>query len=155
MEPNKIVRSPVRFDPQVDRGAMGLALAASRKAKCTRRQVGAVLYHWTGFYLGEGWNAAPTSWPTGCEQGGCPRGIQTTNEIAAYAPYDVGSGICVAVHAEVRALLSVTPRARLAATMYVTAEPCIPCWSIIEEAGIWRVVYPGHDYVIVRDSPAW
>lgn len=61
--------------------------------------------------------------------------------------YDTGPGACVAVHAELNAVLDVSDRRRLeGATLYVTAEPCGGCRKIIGNTGIVRVVWPGGEY---------
>lgn len=56
--------------------------------------------------------------------------------------YDTGPGACVAVHAELNAILDVSDRNRLVgSTLYITAAPCDGCLKIIKNTGIARVVY--------------
>jgi dCMP deaminase len=56
--------------------------------------------------------------------------------------YDTGPGACIAVHAEMNALLDVDNRARLdGATLYVTEEPCGGCLKILRSTALARVTW--------------
>jgi dCMP deaminase len=62
--------------------------------------------------------------------------------------YDTGPGACVAVHAEINALLQVSDRSRLVgSTMYITDAPCDGCLKIIKNTAIARIVWPEGEYV--------
>jgi len=58
--------------------------------------------------------------------------------------YDTGPGACIAVHAEINALLDVSDRSRLVgATLYVTEQPCMGCLKILKNTEIKTFVWPG------------
>lgn len=60
--------------------------------------------------------------------------------------YDTGPGACIAVHAELNALLDVSEKARLeSSTLYVTARPCDGCLKIIRNTSIYRLVWLEED----------
>lgn len=62
--------------------------------------------------------------------------------------YDTGAGQCVAVHAEINALLDVSDRQRLVdSTMFVTDAPCDGCLKIIKNTAIARIVWPEGEWV--------
>lgn len=111
---------------------------ASASAQCRRRRIGAVIVKQNRI-VGTGYNGSPRG-QLSCLAGACPRGKLSEEELAPYSSYDSGPGKCVAVHAEVRAILD-TPRNLLAGSiMYVTDEPCWGCSLLIQEVGIVKVV---------------
>lgn len=77
--------------------------------------------------------ACGESWP-------CP------DAVAPGSSYDTGPGACIAVHAEMNALLDVDNRSRLdGATLYVTEEPCAGCLKILRSTALARVAWPEGD----------
>jgi len=116
---------------------LGLAVAASTRGECRRRQVGAVIVN--GYsVIATGYNGFAPGAPS-CLDGACPR---------ADSPHPAGVGYAEsgfpAIHAETNAIL----RAGLAGTrggvLYVTALPCEGCAMLIRAAEIKRVVvHPG------------
>lgn len=54
------------------------------------------------------------------------------------------NGYCIALHAEVNALL-IAGRAARGATIYITDEPCPNCRKAIMGAGVVRAVWPGFE----------
>ncbi|ATW62492.1 dCMP deaminase [Streptomyces phage WRightOn] len=119
-----------------DRPFKRTALVWSDEAKCTRRQVGAVLVK-DGHTIATGYNGAPPG-RKNCTDGGCPRGQLSYSDVPAGADYNAFP--CVAIHAEANALLRASDRAR-GATLYVTDEPCQQCRNLILGAGVREVVY--------------
>lgn len=119
---------------------LGIAEATSARADCHRRRVGAVLVDESRRVIGTGYNGAPSG-VTGCLSGGCPRGKLSYDEVAGLADYDSGPGRCVALHAEVNAILYAI-RSTRGATMYINHEPCGPCLRTMAGAGIVRSVWP-------------
>jgi dCMP deaminase len=79
-----------------------------------------------------------------CLEGACPRGLLSYDEVPAFSDYDVPGtpGFCVAIHAEVNALLFAT-RDTKGATAYITDQPCPGCRKALAAAGIQRAVWPG------------
>jgi dCMP deaminase len=120
---------------------LGVAQAVATRSSCSRDQVGAVLVvdnYWTFV----GYNG-PKSGETNCDDGGCPRGLLTTEQLPHGARFD-GAGACSAVHAEVNAMLkfqhhywtmdpSVFRMVLQGCVMYTTREPCERCWVDIRK----------------------
>lgn len=155
IEPGRSLR------PGFDEWAMGVARAVSLRGDCTRRQVGAVVLDVNHRIIGAGYNGGPVGGAS-CLLGQCPRGRHWARSpvlcgcgggwpcpqaVDPGSSYDTGPGACVAVHAELNAVLDVSDRRRLeGATLYVTEEPCGGCRKIIANTGIRRVVWPGGEY---------
>jgi len=115
---------------------MGVAKSISGLARCTHRNVGAVVVSSEGRILGHGYAKGPYGQPT-CIQGGCPRGKLP----AGQGKSDYSD--CITVHAEVGAIVMASPQFWHAATLYVNSEPCFMCYRVAEGSGIYRVVWQG------------
>lgn len=145
--------------------ALGIAKAVSLRGDCTRRQVGAVLLDENHRIIGCGYNGGPAGGPS-CLAGDCPRGRHylapdrhdplglamcfcgspwpCPEAVEPGSSYDTGPGACLAIHAEINALLDVSDRRRLVgATMYVTEEPCGGCRKILANTPISVIIWPG------------
>jgi dCMP deaminase len=116
---------------------LGIAQAAAARSDCTRSKVGAVLVR-ERRVRSTGYNGAPSGM-AGC--GSCPRSrsdvVPLTND------YDVpgGSGQCVAIHAEVNAVLYAERADVIGSTVYVTREPCAGCVKTCRAAGVAAIVW--------------
>lgn len=126
-------------DDRIDMEGLRAAGRAAKEARCVRRQVGAAIYNYLGWWLTDGHNGAPEKSKLDCLAGDCPRGNASYDEVPAYSDY----GNCIAVHAELRALLRVTPLSRINGVMYITDAPCHGCGLALSESGLYRVVWPG------------
>lgn len=126
---------------RIDRDAYGMELAhaASRRADCTRRQVGAVIVSPDGRVISTGYNGAPAGAPGCLSDGACPRGQLTYEQQEGLADYE--STKCIAVHAEMNAVIYAGRDRCIGATIYVTCEPCYLCQLVIAAAGIERTVW--------------
>lgn len=120
---------------------------ADRYSTCVRRKVGAVLVSHRGSPLMVAWNTE--SLPNQrCDQGHCPRGRLSMDQLA---PYAGGYDNCIATHAEVMAL---RPIIELGFSvdgyeLFVTDKPCDDCASYIKEHAIGlQVWWPGARRVI-------
>ena len=120
-----------------------IAQAVSLRAACIRKQVGAVLIDADRRIIATGYNGAPSG-EDGCLEGKCPRGRLAYEHV----PPELGSfdqlgsqGFCVAVHAELNALLYAL-RDTKGSTMYITHQPCPSCRKALRAAGVARVVWP-------------
>lgn len=105
---------------------MQIALVVSTRATCDRRSVGAVIVRDKNI-LSTGYN-------------GSIRGLPHCGD----AGHLMEDGHCVrTVHAEANAIAQAARNGvRIAGgTVYVTASPCWPCFKLIANAGIVRVVY--------------
>lgn len=123
--------------PTWDEYGMMFAQVAATRAACSRRQVGAAIMDARHDIVGTGYNGVAAG-RTNCSDGGCPRGLLSYEECAAYTSYDN----CEGYHAEDNALwFAQTRRVDLThCTIYVTHDPCEDCAYKIREAGISRVV---------------
>ncbi|ATW69379.1 dCMP deaminase [Streptomyces phage Manuel] len=115
---------------------MKTALVWADEAKCTRRQVGAVLVK-DGHIISTGYNGTPSGRPN-CTEGGCPRGKLTYDEVPGGMDYNAVP--CTGIHAEANALLRAGSRA-VGCVLYVNHEPCQQCRNLILGAGVSTVFY--------------
>lgn len=105
---------------------MEIAKVVSSRATCDRKHVGAVLVR-DRIILSTGYN-------------GAIRGMPHCDEVG----HMMEDGHCVAtIHAEANAILQSarTGASIEGATIYTTASPCWPCFKLIANAGIQRIVY--------------
>lgn len=127
--------------PDWDDYFLGIANAVSRRAQCTRRRVGAVLVL-DRRIIATGYNGAASGQPS-CLEGACPRGALDDDQVPGLGDYDRPGtpGFCIAIHAEVNALLFAT-RDTSGASAYITDQPCPGCRKALAAAGIVRAVWP-------------
>lgn len=153
--------------PSFDATFLAMAAELAKRGDCTRRQVAAlVVLH--GHIVGHGYNGAASGAPGCLSAGACPRGRHgkkhplradgyfdsclcghtwpCPDAVAPLSSYDTGPGRCIAVHAEINAILDADKRDRAGATIYVTCKPCDPCTNVIERVRIIRVVTPEGSY---------
>ncbi len=121
---------------------LGIAEAVSKRADCTRRQVGAVLVDAEHRIVSTGYNGAPAGEPGCASEGACPRG--RLNVVPTRSQYDTGAGRCIAIHAEQNAInyAGAPPEWGSCLTAYVTCEPCDPCYVSLKNFGIDRIIWP-------------
>ncbi|XVU30551.1 deoxycytidylate deaminase [Actinoplanes sp. CA-054009] len=118
-----------------------MAKAANARADCSRRKVGAVIVN-GGEIVSTGYNGSPPGGPS-CLAGECPRGRMTYEE----QPADIGYDNCVAVHAEANACLRAGRNRAWGGELYLTDPPCVECRKTIQAVGIFRVVWPGGEWL--------
>jgi len=128
--------------PGWDEYFLDIARSISRRAECTRRQVGALIVQ-DNRLVDAGYNGAPPGAPS-CLDGACPRASQSLDDVPPGSSYDTGPGSCISLHAEMNAVASAARRgsAVAGAVLYVTEEPCGGCWKLIRAVGFSRVVWP-------------
>ncbi len=148
--------------PGWDEYFIRLAEAASLRADCTRRRVGAVIVK-DNRVVSMGYNGAPAGQPGCLSDGACPRGRHYKKWHQGLGPdwfcacdnpwpcpdaVEPGSSYdnCISSHAEENALLYSSRDQNKGATIYITDEPCFRCWKLIASSGIRRVVYPNGDF---------
>lgn len=117
---------------------MEVAWIMSLRSTCSRRQVGAVLVQ-ENRIISTGYNGAPAG-KAHCIDGACPRGRLSYDEVPAGADYNAFP--CIAVHAELNAIIRAGFSKTRGGTLYVTDEPCQQCRNAIDASGIVRVVVP-------------
>jgi len=134
-----------RVVPGWDEYFLNIAQAVSARAKCTRRTVGAVLVV-DRRIIATGYNGAAPGLPD-CLEGACPRGQLGYDEVPELGDYDRPGtrGFCIAIHAEVNALLFAT-RDTKGATAYIPDPPCAGCRKALAAAGIVRAVWPNGEH---------
>lgn len=125
--------------PSWDEWGLLLAKAVASRADCTRRQVGAVLMRPDHTIVSTGYNGSPAGGPS-CLAGECPRGLLSYSELPPDSSYDKTG--CVAVHAELNAILRASWDEMNGATLFITDAPCEGCARAIAGTPIARVVFP-------------
>src|SRR5579872_4206736 len=109
-----------------DQYFMDIARQVASRATCDRKHVGALLVR-DRIILSTGYN-------------GSIRGLAHCDEVG----HMMENGHCVAtVHAEANAIIQAAKNgvAIDGSTIYTTASPCWPCFKLIANAGIGRIVY--------------
>lgn len=112
--------------PNWDIYFMMIARAASTRATCDRKHVGAVIVR-SRVILSTGYNGSIRGQPH-CDNDG----------------HEMEDGHCVrTVHAEANSIIQAAKNGvRIEdGTIYTTASPCYPCFKLIANAGIIRIVY--------------
>lgn len=129
--------------PTWDGWGLELAFTVSRRADCTRRQVGAVLMDRGHRIVATGYNGAPEG-EKGClTASACPRGQMSPEQVPPGSSYDTGAGACIALHAEQNVIARASWDEMLGSTLYITHEPCDGCFRFIQGTPIERVIAPG------------
>lgn len=140
---------------------LGIAVAVSARADCTRAQHGTVIVK-DHTIIATGYNGAPSGSP-GCLEGACPRGRHYAkymddtfgdlgcgcggpwpcpDAVPSGSSYDTGPGACISIHSEANAIMRADFDRMQEAALYVTGEPCGGCWKLIKGAGIKEVFWP-------------
>lgn len=120
--------------PGWDHYFMAIADAVSKRADCTRAQVGAVIVN-KNRIVSTGYNGTEPGGAS-CLAGACPRG-RSDAESGGHGYSDFSN--CINLHAEQNAIAWARERGD---TIYVTKTPCDMCAKLIKAAGIVRVVTP-------------
>ncbi len=121
--------------PTVDLTWMAVAVAASKRSRCVRSQVGAVILAADGRVAATGYNGPPADWVPAVGQcdAWCGR-----NDRSGDQNFDS----CPSVHAELNALLYCDRDQARGSVLYVTKSPCLGCCKAIGAAGVKTVVWP-------------
>jgi dCMP deaminase len=122
--------------PDRDDYYLALAFAASLRANCRGRKVGAVLVKGDRV-IATGYNGTPAGLPN-CLDGGCVRCADRQRFVSGTA-YD----LCICVHAEANALLTAGRYGASTdeSTVYTTDQPCFSCSKELIQAGVVKVFY--------------
>ena len=105
---------------------MNIAHQVATRATCDRKHVGAVIVR-DRTILSTGYN-------------GSIRGMSHCDEVG----HDIEAGHCVAtIHAEANAILQAAKNGvgTDGAELYTTASPCWPCFKLIANSGLKRIVF--------------
>lgn len=111
---------------------MDLAVFASYRSSCKKRNVGAIIVK-DRRIISTGFNGTPVGTPN-CIDGGCLRcnSNSKTGE---------GLDLCFCLHAEESAILGQPKELTIGSTMYVSLFPCWLCLKKIIQSGIQHVIY--------------
>lgn len=120
---------------------LGVAQAVSRRSDCIRDQVGAVVVGEDKRIRSTGYNGAPSGM-AGCSS--CPRAVSDVAPGSCYSN-------CVAIHAELNALLFCDREDLPGATLYVTRAPCYGCLKAIRASGVTKVVFLQDNRMTIAD----
>lgn len=120
---------------------LSIAREVAARSTCIRRQYGAVIVR-EDEIISTGYNGAPRGEANCCDTGECWREAHNIPHGQQYEK-------CVAVHAEMNAIISAARRDMIGGTLYlvgfdgdtpIRAEPCEICRRLIKNAGIGAVV---------------
>ena len=120
---------------------LNIAETVLERATCLRRIYGAIIVS-NDEIIATGYNGAPRGDANCCDVGTCWR-------IEHNIPHGEQYEKCVAVHAEMNAIISAARRDMIGSTLYlvgfdgdtpIKAEPCLICQKLIKNAGIAQVI---------------
>jgi dCMP deaminase len=117
---------------------MRVAEAMSQRAKCTNRQVGAVIVDTHNRPIAVGYNGAPAGF-VGIDEQSCATFCPRSNVSVQQRSSDYSN--CVSVHAEANALIFSDRALYHGGTIYVTNPCCWDCSKLVANSGIARVVF--------------
>ena len=118
--------------PDWDQYFLGIAAAVSLRSDCERDKVGAVVVGSDRRIRSTGYNGSPSGME-GCSS--CPRRTSDVPPGSCYRD-------CVAIHAELNALLYCDRSDLPGSTLYITRQSCYGCLKAIQASGVARVVTP-------------
>lgn len=137
----RVMREKTR--PSWDEYFLDIAQLVSKRSTCLRRRYGAVIAK-DNIIVSTGYNGAARGEPNCIDTGKCVRDYYNVPKGERYE-------LCVAVHAEMNAIIAGDPVKTQGSTIYVagytsegeqaSGEPCLLCRRIIKNAMIKRVVY--------------
>lgn len=116
---------------------MQMAEVIARRSTCTNRKVGCIVVDKRNRPVSAGYNGAPSGYRSAlndnlvCSQY-CPRSNASERGL------DYGN--CVAVHAEMNALMFADRRDYHGGTIYVTSPCCYDCAKAVANSGVKKVV---------------
>lgn len=117
---------------------LDIAEVISRRSKCSRRKVGAVLVAADGKTLvGVGYNGAPAGFDEGISTtcvDFCPRARGETSLSEGYGL------TCPAAHAEVNVLMRYPKESYNGGTIVVTSACCADCAKVVCNSGVKRAI---------------
>jgi dCMP deaminase len=115
---------------------MRVAVNIGQRSKCVRDQVGAVIISNDNRVIASGYNGPPATLfvrDGGCD-GFCPRARLDTA-----MPKSTDYSDCVAVHAEMNAMMCTTREQMKDAQLFVNSPVCWSCAKVVANSGIKRV----------------
>ena len=120
--------------PSWDETWLNVAKTISRRSRCSRAQIGAVIVSENQRICATGYNGPASTWP---HDGEC---VNWCGRARGESELDSLYDSCPAIHAEANALMYVDRSSVLNGTVYITSAPCIQCAKLISNSGVARVV---------------
>lgn len=120
--------------PSWDETWLSVAKTVSKRSRCSRAQMGAVIVSHDNHVVATGYNGPAASWP---ESGNCINWCERARGATPLGAEYIG---CPAIHAEANALLYVDRSQSLGGTIYIVSPPCDACAKLISNSGLARVV---------------
>lgn len=117
--------------PSIEETMLEIAGVLARRATCSKLAVGCVLTDVNGKIIGSGYNGVPHGMPH-CIDEPCP-GCGTP----------AGSDKCIAVHAEMNAIINCGADIPRIHTCYTTHAPCLRCVKTLLNTGCVGIVHSG------------
>lgn len=133
--------------PSKDEYYLKIAETVAERSTCLRKKYGAVIVN-NDEIVATGYNGAPRG-EQNCIDAGCWKDKHELPISKTAASHGSQYGSCVAVHAEMNAIISAARREMRGATLYLGSTtisdpvPCNICDRMIKNAGIVRVVTKG------------
>lgn len=126
--------------PTKDEYYLSIASVVASRSTCVRHKYGAIIVKDDNI-VGTGYNGAPRGEKNCCDVGQC----YSLLGIKPLKTKNVHYGNCVAVHAEVNAIIGVSRENLQGAVLYLTcldklAEPCNYCDRLLRNTGISKIV---------------
>lgn len=131
-----------------------LASDLSARSTCIRRKYGAVIVSRDNRVVSTGYNGSAAGEDNCCDTGKC---VRRELNVPAGERYE----LCVAVHAEMNAIINCNPADMKGGTLYIygynddgtvaSGKPCMMCARVIKNAKIKEVVYRVEENGVWRD----
>ena len=115
--------------PSIDAYYLAMLPLIASRATCPRRRVAAILVDATGRLVSIGYNGSPSGLPH-CIDTPCPGATDASGDTSR----------CIAVHAEVNAILQAQASRRAPHTLYCSTTPCFNCAKMLITEGVKRVI---------------
>jgi dCMP deaminase len=129
-----------------DRTWQAVARDVGNRSACVRRRIGAVIVSKDNRIVSTGYNGPPANYGGGQCGETCPRGLGL---VEASPDYDA----CIALHAEMNALLFADRSRFEGGTIYVSSSCCIGCARMISTSGLDRVVMQLDEFADAHRDP--
>lgn len=113
--------------PSIHETMLELAHVWAKRGTCAKRKVGCVIVDKLGHVISSGYNGQPRGMTHCTEENPCPA-------------FDNADLSCVAIHAEINALIR-CPDIEKAYAIYITTAPCDKCRLAIQNTVIEKIFY--------------
>jgi dCMP deaminase len=113
--------------PSLHETMIELAFVWAKRGSCAKRKVGCVIVNKLGHVISSGYNGQPRGMVHCTEENPCPA-------------FDNADLSCVAIHAEINALIR-CPDIEKAYAIYITTPPCDKCRLALQNTAIEKIYY--------------